>query len=101
MNPSASNAPSDDLRDAEPAYSLEVIGEITGLSSQTIVRCRETGLLGSSEEQKSFSDETVRTLRRIEHLRSAFAMTDPALRLTLGLLDEIDRLHAALRAARR
>lgn len=88
--------------DEHAPYSLEVVCEITGLSSQTVAHYRKIGLLptGWLANDVSYSDETIRILRQIEHLRSEFGMSESALKLMLGLLDEIDDLRTALRSRR-
>jgi DNA-binding transcriptional MerR regulator len=94
MNPSSDNdLPMYDAGD-QAIYSLEIVAELTGISSQTIVRYQEQGLIRGKE----LDDETVHTLRRIEHLRCTCETNDSGLKLILGLMDEVDRLKAALRA---
>lgn len=99
----ASNLP---VFDAEPdaTYSLEVVAELTGMTTQTILHYREIGLIPPVAEAESaaslFNDETVRTLRRIEHLQSAFEMNEAVLKLTLGLMDEVELLREGLRRRR-
>lgn len=85
----------------DAAYSLDVVCELTGLNSQTVTHYREIGLISSpADAGASFSDETIRTLRRIEHLRTDFEMTETALKLTLGLMNEVERLRDELRSRR-
>lgn len=68
------------------AYSLEGVARITGVASQTILHYQESGLIRSAP----FDDETVRMLRRIEHLRSAYEVNDAALRLILSLMEKVE-----------
>jgi DNA-binding transcriptional MerR regulator len=69
-----------------PAYSLEILAEITGVATQTIVQYQEHGLI-----RPQFDDETIRALRRIEHLRETCEMNLHGLKLlTHGIL--FDRL---------
>jgi DNA-binding transcriptional MerR regulator len=82
--------------ESQKNYSLEVVAEITGISSQTILHYQEQGLLRQSE----FDDEAVHTLRRIEHLRHDFEANLSGLKLILDLMEEVDRLKQALRARR-
>lgn len=88
--------------DAEATYSPEVVGELTGLSMEAITHYCELGLLSSASESASpaFTVESVRILRRIEHLRNVFGLNDTALKLAIGLLNEVEQLHDALRARR-
>ena len=90
------------IADGPKGYSLEVVCEMTGLSQEAAEHYRALGLLAAHESSADapFTDETVRTLRLLEHLRSAFEMSDPALKLTLALLNEIDDLRSALRSYR-
>ncbi|RYD49752.1 MAG: MerR family transcriptional regulator [Verrucomicrobiaceae bacterium] len=78
----------------QATYSLDIVAELTGVSSQTILRYQEQGLI----HEKNLDDEAVHTLRRIEHLRCTCETNDSGLRLILNLMDEVDRLRAALRA---
>jgi DNA-binding transcriptional MerR regulator len=81
-------------------YTLEIIAALTGVSSQTILHYREEGLLSplpeSTPDAPRFDDEALRTLRRIEHLRSTCDANLPALKLILRLLDEIEDLRSRL-----
>jgi MerR HTH family regulatory protein len=90
--------------DAETTYTLELVAEMTGVSSKTILYYQEQGLIstvaGEDPEPRLFDTDALRTLRRIEHLRTACQLNLSGLKLMLGLLDEIDRLHAQLRARR-
>ncbi|MDZ4403446.1 chaperone modulator CbpM [Prosthecobacter sp.] len=81
------------MNDATPqAYTLEILAKITGVSSQTIVQYQEHGLI-----RPEFDDETVRALRRIEHLRETCEMNLAGLKLLTSLLDEVDQLREELR----
>jgi DNA-binding transcriptional MerR regulator len=81
-------------------YTLEIVAALTGVSSQTILHYHEEGLLTpvpeSTPDAPRFDDEALRTLRRIEHLRSTCEVNLPALKLILRLLDEIEELRARL-----
>jgi len=86
------NFPHDD----ETAYSLDIVAEITGIPPQTILHYQEAGLIRSS----TYDDETIRTLRRIEHLHSSLGVNESGLRLILMLMNEVDRLQNDLRSKR-
>lgn len=90
--------------DADATYALEVVVELTGVSSQTILLYRQQGLISPFTDPESgahyFNDEALRTLRRLEHLRSACEMNVSGLKLVLGLLEEMERLRADLRSRR-
>jgi DNA-binding transcriptional MerR regulator len=79
----------------EASYSLEIVSELTGVSTQTIVQYQEHGLI-----QPAFDDETIRALRRIEHLRETCEMNLAGLKLLTQLLEEVERLRAELRGLR-
>ena len=82
--------------DAHATYTLDMVAEITGVSSQTILHYQEHGLLGSS----GFDDEAVHTLRRIDYLHSTCEANLSGLKLILDLLDQVEHLQTELRAKR-
>ena len=80
-------------------YSLEVLARITGISTQTIIHYQEHGLIHCRPDRAApFDDETIRSLRRIEHLRTACETNVAGLKLLTSLLDEVEKLRAELRA---
>ena len=82
-------------------YSLEILARITGVSTQTIVQYQEHGLLPCHPDTAApFDDESVRSLRRIEHLRTSCETNLAGLKLLTALLDEVERLRAELRSRR-
>ncbi len=84
------------MNDATPqTYTLEILAEITGVSTQTIVLYQEHGLI-----RPDFDDETVRALRRIEHLRETCELNLAGLKLLTSLLEEVEQLRAELRTLR-
>lgn len=88
----------------DATYSLDVVAELTGISSQTILRYQEIGLISpvaaAEPDLNRFDDEAVRLLRRIEQLRTAFQMSEQGLKLTLELMSEVEQLRAGLRRRR-
>ncbi|MEO5917921.1 MAG: chaperone modulator CbpM [Luteolibacter sp.] len=96
MNPQSDN----DLPLYEPeeqtTYTLDIVAQLTGVSSQTILHYQEQGLIRKTD----LDDETVHTLRRIEHLRQTCEANLSGLKLILDLMDEVDRLKSALRVRR-
>ncbi len=74
------------------AYTLEILTEITGVSSQTIVQYQEQGLI-----RPPLDDEALRAIRRIEHLRETCEMNLVGLKLLTSLLDEVEKLRQELR----
>ena len=101
--PAQPDPPHDSLMESDAAaYTLDVVAIVSGVSSQTILHYHEQGLIRPVTEDESgggrFDDETVHRLRRIEHLRSTYGMELSALKLTLSLMDEVERLQGNLRA---
>lgn len=87
----------------EERYSLEVVARLSGVEPGMILHYKEEGLirpLPSAGEAQLFDDDALRTLRRIDHLRSELGLNDSGLRLILNLMDEVDRLQQELRARR-
>lgn len=76
-------------------YTLEVLAQLTGLSTQVLVSYQEHGII-----QPQYDDDTVRRLRRIEHLRESCEMNLEGLRLMARLLDEVEHLREELRLRR-
>ncbi len=86
--------------DPQATYTLEVVAELTGLSSQIILFYQQSGLIRPATEGEgslAFDDDAVRELRRIEHLRACYAMNDAGVKLLLTLMNEVDVLRAELR----
>lgn len=87
-----------------PAYTLDIIASACGISSQTVIHYHEQGLLSPASQDESgtalYDDDCLHRLRRIEHLRETYALETAALRLTLGLMDEVERLRSELRHRR-
>lgn len=94
----------DDLPLYEPeldaAYQLEIVARITGISEQAILEYQEEGLISPRDESGNFTEETVLTLRRIEHLQGVYQTSLPELKLILGLLEQIELLQSEIRARR-
>ena len=86
--------------DPEATYPLEVVAELTGISSQIILFYQQSGLIQRASEDEgklAFSDNAVRELRRIEHLRACYAMNDAGVKILLTLMSEVEALRAELR----
>src|SRR5215216_3503061 len=107
MNDPANQNP-DDLPVIEPnldaTYTIDVVAEITGVSSQTILFYHEQGLIPATGAEKTgeryFDDEAIRAIRRLDHLRTEMGLKDPALKLMVNLLREIEQLRQANRSRR-
>ena len=78
-------------------YSLEVIAELAGVNTQTVIQDQERGFLkpigNDAREQTVFDTECLRQLRRIEHLRATCGVNDAGLALILNLLHEVECLR--------
>lgn len=84
------------MSDSTPqTYSLEILAETTGVSTQLILQYQEHGIL-----RPQFDDDTVRALRRIEALRETCEMNLRGLKMLTQLLDEVEQLRQELRARR-
>jgi DNA-binding transcriptional MerR regulator len=82
-------------------YTLEILSELTGVSTQTIVQYQEHGLIRpGGEGEAHFTDETLRLLRRVEHLRELCEPNLAGLKMLTLLLDEVEALRGELRARR-
>ncbi len=79
--------------DDQVTYTLEMVAEITGVSSQTILHYQEQGLLRSPD----YDDEAVHTLRRIDYLRTTCEANLTGLKLMLELLEQVELLQTELR----
>jgi DNA-binding transcriptional MerR regulator len=99
-----SPGPSPTNKGADAAYTLDVLCELVGVPSQTILHYQEHGLIvpaaAAGRSSRRFNDETLRTLRRIEHLRAHYEMNLRSLKFTLGLLQDLERLRDDLRSMR-
>ncbi|HRH97011.1 MAG TPA: chaperone modulator CbpM [Prosthecobacter sp.] len=85
------------MSDSSPqTYTLEILAETTGVSTQTIVQYQEHGLI-----RPEYDDDTLRALRRIQHLRETCEVNLNGLKLLTQLLDEVEQLRDELRRAKR
>jgi DNA-binding transcriptional MerR regulator len=84
------------MSDSTPqTYTLEILAQTTGVSTQTIVLYQEHGII-----RPDFDDDTLRKLRRIEALREACEMNLHGIKLLTQLLDEVEQLRHELRSRR-
>jgi DNA-binding transcriptional MerR regulator len=77
-------------------YTLEVLAEITGIETTTLIQYQEHGII-----RPQFDDETVRRLRRAEHLRESCEMNLEGMKLLTHLLEEVEQLREQLRQHQR
>ena len=97
------NSPTPDTEQPAPGavYTLEILAGITGASVETILQYQEHGIIRPvTAGAPVFDDETVRTVRRIEHVRDTCGMNLAGLKLLTSLLEEVEQLRAELRALR-
>lgn len=90
---SSSDELSPGLQSSDMIYSLDVIAELAGTDTQTVLHYQEIGLLFPTSDTAAFDDEGLRRLRRIEHLRATCEVNPTGLKLILSLLDEVERLQ--------
>jgi len=90
--------------ETDTRYTLEVIAEMTGLDARSIVHYQEQGFIrpapDTAEDDAIFDAESLRQLRRIEHLRATCAVNDTGLKLILDLMHELECLRQERRAGR-
>ena len=79
--------------DPEMTYSVDVIAELIGVSTKTVLHYQELGVVTPIRESDQFDTECLRQLSRLEHLRHQHELTDGAVRLIAGLLSEIEQLR--------
>jgi DNA-binding transcriptional MerR regulator len=77
-------------------YTLELLAEITGIETTTLIQYQEHGII-----RPQFDDETVRRLRRAEHLRESCEMNLEGMKLLTHLLEEVEQLREQLRQHQR
>ncbi len=80
---------------AKQPYTLEILAQVTGISTRTLIRYQEQGLINPD-----YDDETIRSIRRFEHLRETCEVNLSGLKLILSLMEEIEQLRADLRRLR-
>ncbi len=83
--------------DSETVYSLEVMAELAGVDTQTVLHYHELGILSSNTEALEFDIDGLRQLRRIEYLRYTHQLNDSNLKFISDLLLEVERLREQLR----
>ena len=90
--------------DPDATYTLDVVAELTGVSTQTILHYREHGLLpavpANDANTGRYDLEALRKLRHIEQLRTLYEMNMAGLKAMLELADEVESLQSSLRTRR-
>ncbi|MCW0221380.1 MAG: MerR family transcriptional regulator [Prosthecobacter sp.] len=103
MNADAANAaPAGESPEEDASYyTMEILSQITGVSTQTILLYEEHGIIRPADESKRlFDDECVRALRRLQHLRDQCEMNLTGLKMLAQLLEEVEQLREELRRRR-
>lgn len=73
-------------------YTLDILAEITGVSTQTILEYQEHGLI-----RPELDEDSLRILRRIEHLRESCQVNLAGLKVLTSLLEKVEQLNEELR----
>ena len=76
----------------QAVYSLDILAEITGVSTQTILEYQEHGLI-----RPELDEDSLRVLRRIEHLRESCQVNFAGLKVLTSLLEKVEQLNEELR----
>lgn len=86
-------------------YSLDAAAHLAGVSRRSVLVYCRTGLVSPVLQPPygimEFTEESIYTLRRIEHLRTVHGLDVALIKTLLGLLDEVARLRAEVRFLRR
>ena len=92
---------------ADLGYSIEVIAELAGVDTTTLLHYQEQGFLRPSPHQagsdaaSGLDIESLRQLRRIGYLRDTCGVNETGLKLILSLLTEVEQLREECRQLRR
>ena len=85
------------IPDEQDIYTLEVIARISGVDADTILHYQELGFIRPVENAgEQDDDETLLTLRRINHLRETCGINEAGLRLNLELMADLEQLRPAV-----
>lgn len=102
---SADGTPKNSGDDPDLYYTLEIIAELAGIDATTVVRYHEQGFLQpvrpAAGSDLLFDTESLRQLRRMEHLRATCGVNEAGLKLLLSLLQEVEQLREERRQMRR
>ena len=79
-------------------YTLEAASHLAHVPRRTILRYHKHGLVSPALDPNDggycFDGETIRTLRRIEHLRTHCGMNLDGIKMILDLMSEVERLRS-------
>ncbi len=94
--PASGSAP-DSPDGGEYAYSIEVIAGLAGVDTTTVCYYHEQGFLQPVSREGTtaplFDADSLRQLRRIEHLRATCGVNETGLKLIFQLLQEVEQLR--------
>lgn len=89
--------------DPEAVFSLDVAAHLSGLPRHDVLVCCKHGLIAPRVDPEFggfyFDAPTLRTLRHVAYLRVDCGINFAGIRIILGLMEEVERLRAAVRAA--
>jgi DNA-binding transcriptional MerR regulator len=87
--------------EAETLYSIERAEQLTHIPRRRIALYYRYGLVSPVHDPEMggwfFNDEGLLTLRRVDHLHRVCGMNPSAIRLLLGLMQEVEELRRELR----
>lgn len=81
------------ISEMETCYSVEVIAEMAGVDTHTILHYHEIGVIAAVSDSMEFDGESLRQICRLEQLRQSHNLSDSGLKLIAGLLMEIEQLR--------
>ena len=87
--------------DSNIVYSIEAAARLAQVPRRLIAICCRYGLVSPVVAPECggwyFNTEAIRTLRRIEYLRTECELNMPAIKLVLDLMREVERLRDEVR----
>ena len=81
------------LGEIESSYSVEVIAELAGVDTRTVLHYHEIGVISPVSDDMEFDEKGLRHLCRLEQLRESHNLSDGGLKLIAELLEEIELLR--------
>ena len=87
--------------DVDTVYSIEAAAHIAQVSRRSILVYYKHGLVSPVVDRQCggyyFNDEAIRTLRRIEYLRTQCGVSLVGIKMILRLMSEVERLRTEAR----
>ena len=85
-------------------YNLDAAAHLAGVTRRSLLVYCRAGLIRPIFQppygMMVFSEETIHTVRRIEHMRTTHALSLAMLKTLFDLFEEVDRLRSELRFLR-